>query len=83
MGALETLKRKDMVSGLKIDDTSMPLATCTACVQAKQAHRPFPKEAENRSKVAGERIVSDVWGPARVQSIGGWHYYISFMDDAT
>ena len=27
--------------------------------------------------------MSDVWGPARVQSVGGWKYYISFTDDAT
>lgn len=26
--------------------------------------------------------MSDVWGPARVESIGKWKYYISFTDDA-
>jgi len=26
-------------------------------------------------------IISDVWGPAKVTSIGGWNYYISFIDD--
>ena len=26
--------------------------------------------------------MSDVWGPARVESIGRWKYYISFTDDA-
>ena len=25
--------------------------------------------------------MSDVWGPARITSIGGWKYYISFSDD--
>ena len=32
--------------------------------------------------IAGEWTISDVWGPARVKSIGGWLYYISFMDNA-
>jgi transposase InsO family protein len=58
-------------------------STCEACIQAKQAHKPFPKVAENRSNIPGERTMSDSWGPARVESIGGSKYYISFTDDAT
>ena len=27
--------------------------------------------------------MSDVWGPARVESIGRWKWYISFVDDCT
>ena len=61
----------------------MPSNTCEACIQAKQAHKPFPKEAKNRSKKPEERVMSDVWGPARVESIGRWKWYISFVDDCT
>ena len=25
----------------------------------------------------------DVWGPAQVSSLGGSHYYVTFIDDAT
>ena len=25
----------------------------------------------------------DLWGPAQVSSLGGSHYYITFIDDAT
>ena len=32
--------------------------------------------------IAGEWIMGDVWGPARVESIGKWKYYISLTDDA-
>jgi hypothetical protein len=78
---LQQLERESLVSGLSIDQSSIPSKTCDACTEAKQAHKPFPQEAENRSKIPGERIVSDVWGPARVISIGGWKYYISFGDD--
>lgn len=82
MTALRQLQKEGLVSGLEIDESSIPSKTCEACIQAKQTHKPFPKEAENRSEIPGERIVSDVWGPARVTSIGGWNYTISFIDDA-
>ena len=71
-----------MVNGLAIDQSSIPSKTCDACIEAKQAHQPFPAEAENRSQTQGERFMTDVWGPAHVTSIGGWIYYISFCDDS-
>jgi hypothetical protein len=80
--SLRQLEKEGLVTGLAIDQSSFPSKTCDACTQAKQAHQPFPQEAENRSKVPGERIMSDVWGPARIMSIGGWKFYISFTDDA-
>ena len=81
--SLERLSQNGMVSGLLIDQSSKPSITCEACIQAKQAHKPFPKEAEHKSETPGERIMSDVWGPARVESIGRWKWYISFIDDCT
>jgi hypothetical protein len=83
MTGLETLMKKGLVKGLEIDPTSVPSRTCEACIQAKQTVLPFPKEAENRSKIPGERTMCDVWGPARTESIGKSRYYISFLDDAT
>ena len=82
MTALRQLEKEGLVSGLEIDQLSIPSETCVACVQAKQTHQPFPQEAKNRSENTGERVVSDVWGPTKVKSIGGWNYYISFIDDA-
>jgi hypothetical protein len=81
--SLERLNKENLVEGLLIDQSTIPSKSCEACIQAKQAHKPFPKEAENRSQEPGERIMSDVWGPARVESIGRWRWYISFVDDCT
>jgi hypothetical protein len=81
--SLERLSQNGMVSGLSIDQSSKPSITCEACIQAKQAHKPFPKEAEHRSEIPGKQIMSDVWGPTRVESIGKWKWYISFVDDCT
>src|SRR5277367_3151728 len=80
---LDRISKRGIVDGLSIDQSTIPSNTCEACIQAKQAHKPFPKEAENRSEVPGERVMSDVWGPARVESIGKWRWYISFVDDCT
>jgi len=68
--SLEHLSKNGMVSGLSIDQSSKPSITCEACIQAKQVHKPFPKEAEHKSEIPGEHIMLDVWGPARVESIG-------------
>jgi len=82
ISSLRQLDKQDLVSGLNIDQSSIPSHTCEACIQAKQGHKPFPQEAENRSEIIGECFVSDVWGPAKVMLIGGWNYYISFIDNA-
>ena len=82
MGALEKLKKQEMVKRLMINESSIPSQSCESCIQAKQAHRPFLQEAKNRSTIAGERIMGDVWGPACIESIGKWKYYVSLTDDA-
>ena len=78
---LQQLHSKEMVEGLNIDETSLPFHQCETCIQAKQHRRPYPKEANSRADKPGELTHSDVWGPARVTSINGSRYYISFTDD--
>jgi len=65
-----------------VDPTSIPSNTYEACIQAKLSHKSFPSEAQNRSETAGERVMSNVWGPIGVKSIGGYYYFITFLDDA-
>ena len=76
ISALQTLEKEKMVNGLSIDQSLIPSKTCDTCTEAKQVHQQFPQEAENRSQISGERFMMDVWGLARVTSIGGWKYYI-------
>jgi transposase InsO family protein len=33
------------------------------------------------AKAFGEEVHSDVWGPARVETKGGKHYYVTFIDN--
>ena len=72
-----------MVDGFKIDQSSTSSITCEACIQAKQSQKPYPKKAKNRSKTPGERIMLDVWGPTRIESIGKCKWYILFIDNCT
>ena len=70
------LNKEGLVSGLNIDQSSILSRMCIPCTEAKQAHQKFPKEAENHSEVTGKHFVSDVWGPAKVTSIGGGHAHL-------
>ena len=56
-----------------------PLPVCNACRLAKSHQLPYTSSI-HRSSSPLELIFSDVWGPAP-QSVGGFKYYISFIDD--
>jgi GAG-pre-integrase domain len=45
--AIQQLSQRDMVTGFSVDTSSSVSYDCLACIQAKQARRPFPKEAQN------------------------------------
>jgi hypothetical protein len=40
------------------------------------------RQGERATELGGE-VHTDVWGPTPVESLGGWHYYVLFMDDKT
>ena len=50
---LKHLYQRDLVQGLNVDK-HLPVFDCTMCIQAKQAHVPFPKEATQCAKLLGE-----------------------------
>ena len=53
---------------------------CKACGLGKYAKVAFPS-SENRSKGILDLIHSDVGGPMSAVSLGGYHYYVIFIDD--
>jgi transposase InsO family protein len=82
--SIETLKKKGLVEGLEIDEDTKPQeGWCEACTRAKMTRRQFPKESTEQTTKPGELTLSDVWGPARVESIAKSRYYISFTDHYT
>jgi hypothetical protein len=81
-GAVKHAIKSGVINGIELDDTSDEVF-CDACAQAKPHRKPFPQEARTRAKVFGERIHTDLWGPASVASLGGKWYSADFNDDAT
>jgi hypothetical protein len=47
ISALEHLDRENMVNGLSTDQSSITSKSCDACIQAKQARKSYPQEAEH------------------------------------
>src|SRR6266487_2928527 len=81
--AIRDLVSKGLVSGIKLIDKDEP-EECEACIKARMTRKPIKTERQGeRAKAFGEEIHSDIWGPARVESLGGRKYYVSFTDDAT
>ena len=48
------------------------------CLWKKKESQISQKKSEKL-----ELVHIDVWGPAQVSSLGGSHYYVTFVDDAT
>jgi hypothetical protein len=56
---------------------------CEHCVYGKHKRVRFLiVRKENKSEML-ELVHTDVWGPSQVSSLGGYHYYVTFIDDAT
>ena len=79
--AARKLIQDGTVTGLELDTSSEP-SFCTACAQAKPTRKPVPQKREGpRAAKLGDKVHSDVWGPANPQSYDGKEYFISFTDD--
>jgi len=54
---------------------------CESCILGKQKQVSFKKAERALAKEKLELVHIDVWGPASVSSIGGKHYFVTFIDD--
>ena len=59
------------------------LEFCENCVYGKQKRVRFLRVGKQKKSEKLDLVHTDVWGPAQVQSLGGSHYYVTFIDDAT
>lgn len=53
---------------------------CTSCHLGKSSRLPFVSSSFVASKPL-ERVHCDLWGPAPVASVQGFHYYVIFIDN--
>ena len=59
------------------------LEFCENCVYGKQKRVIFLRVGKQKRSEKLELVHIDVWGPTQVQSVGGSHYYVNFIDDVT
>lgn len=52
---------------------------CESCLQGKMEKRPFPKVSAPVEKVL-DCVVTDVYGPLSIESLGHCCYFITFTD---
>ena len=55
---------------------------CETCQRAKQTREPFPL-SDHKSKMLGDIVHLDLWGPYKVVSHSGHRYFLTIVDDYT
>lgn len=75
---LREVLRKRLASGVEF--RNQELQKCEVCLPGKMSSLPFPKKSQRSTKIL-EIVHSDVWGPARVESLGRARYFVTFIDD--
>ena len=68
-----------MVTGIELNRHLKP-EFCETCVKSKGTRRPFSKESTTEYKTYGDKVVSDLWGTAKVISLGGNKYANTYID---
>ena len=73
---MSELSRRGLLGGDKVDE----LEFCEECVYGKQKRVRF-MSGKHTTKGPLDYIHSDLWGPARVTSVGGASYMLTIIDD--
>ncbi|MCO5583616.1 hypothetical protein L7F22_037529 [Adiantum nelumboides] len=74
------MKKEGLVEGLPTFQVNEEPSLCPSCQFGKQQRSRFNKSTY-RAKQPLELIHSDVWGPSQTTSMGGAHYFLTFVDD--
>ncbi|QRV74487.1 Gag-Pol-like polyprotein/retrotransposon [Ceratobasidium sp. AG-Ba] len=83
MESLRVMVKEGMVKGMELKGLAPREHFCKACMQGNHKVTPFPAVSETKVEKVSNITVSDIWGPTSVAAIGGYKYYVSFMDVAT
>jgi hypothetical protein len=73
------MAKKGLVDGLDIVGSVEPEGKCEDCIYGKQTTRPYDEVIEPETEVL-QQVYIDLWGPARVRSVGGAEYMMVFND---
>ena len=74
--SLRLLINQGLFKGIK----PCKLDFCEYCTKGKQTRLKFGTAIHNTEGIL-DYVHTDVWGPSKTSSLGGKHYYVSFVDD--
>ena len=74
--SLQTLAMQGLLKGAK----TCKLDFCEQCVLGKQKRVKFGTAIHNTEGILDYNHI-DVWGPTKTASLGGKHYFVTFVDD--
>lgn len=74
--SLQNMVKHDLMKGPK----TCKLELCKHCVLGKQSKVMFGTAIYNTKGIL-DCVLSDVCGPTRTTSLGGMHYFVTFVDD--
>ncbi|BBH04062.1 Toll-Interleukin-Resistance domain family protein [Prunus dulcis] len=74
---MKIMHSKGKLPGLE----SVGIDMCEDCIFGKQKRVSFQTSGRTPKKERLELVHSDVWGPTTISSIGGKHYFVTFIDD--
>jgi transposase InsO family protein len=78
---IEEMTKGNLVDGLLVSDTKLT-GKCEDCILGRQTRRPFDSETEKNLHPL-ELVSFDLWGPSRVQSMGGRTFLMIIVDGGT
>ena len=78
---IQDMANNNLVDDLKISGTTVH-GKCENCILGRQTRRPFDGETE-KNLAPLELVSFDLWGPSRVQSVGGKLYMQMIVDGGT
>ena len=73
---LQTLVKQVLLKGVN----SCKLEFCEHCVMGKQTRVKFGSTIHDPKRIINY-VYNDVWGPTKTTSLGGMHYFVTFVDD--
>ena len=77
---LKMIIERNLINGVTFQ-RSADLSFCRGCVEGKMHRKPFKPVGEIRSVKRLQLVHSDVCGPMHTESLGGYKYFVTFIDD--
>ena len=75
------MANNNIASGLKISKSRSEYLKCEGCILGKGHRAPILRKSESKTSALLELVHSDLNGPLDVPSLGGSHYFVTFIDD--